>query len=58
VPFAEKLIFSHGVGSENWRYFPEKLTSPEKFLTIKLFGDGLAIMLQKVCLNRKFLADF
>jgi hypothetical protein len=47
VPFAEKLRFSRWVGTENWRYFPEKSTNPENFFTMRLFDDGSEIMRRK-----------
>jgi hypothetical protein len=58
VLFAEKFRFSRWVGSENWRYFPEKSTNPENFLSLRLFDDCSEFVLQKVCLNQNFLAGF
>jgi hypothetical protein len=58
VPFAEKSRFSLWVGLENWFYFPEKSANPEKFFTFRLFDDGSENVPQKICLNRKIVADF
>jgi hypothetical protein len=41
VLLVEKSKFSHWVGSENWRYFPEKSTNIENFSP----GDCLIMVL-------------
>jgi hypothetical protein len=38
--------------------FPEMINQSQKFFVIRMSDDGLKTVLQEVCCNRKFVADF
>jgi hypothetical protein len=59
VTFAEKVaIFKLGEYTENRRYYPEISINIDYVFTVRLPDDGSEIVPQKLCLIRKFVADF